>query len=107
MSPATQKPWYADIPRSARAPTLFGVVVLGVSVLGFGVWGGTAPIAGAVVASGMFVATGQNKIIQHLEGGVIREIAVREGDRPISRWSISTRPRRARNCAGFSFVTCG
>jgi HlyD family type I secretion membrane fusion protein len=73
--------WYADIPRSARAPTLFGVVVLAVSVLGFGVWGGTAPIAGAVVASGMFVATGQNKIIQHLEGGVIREILVREGDR--------------------------
>jgi HlyD family secretion protein len=78
---ADGKPWYADIPRSARAPTLFGVVVLGVSVLGFGVWGGTAPIAGAVVASGMFVATGQNKIIQHLEGGVIKEIAVREGDR--------------------------
>jgi HlyD family type I secretion membrane fusion protein len=78
---ANGKPWYADIPRSARAPTIFGVVVLGVSVLGFGVWGGTAPIAGAVVASGMFVATGQNKIIQHLEGGVIREIAVREGDR--------------------------
>jgi HlyD family secretion protein len=75
------KPWYADIPRSARTPTLFGVVVLGVSILGFGVWGGTAPIAGAVVASGMFVATGQNKIIQHLEGGVIKEIAVREGDR--------------------------
>jgi HlyD family type I secretion membrane fusion protein len=39
-----------------------------------------APIAGAVVASGVFVATGQNKIIQHLEGGVIREIYVREGD---------------------------
>jgi len=72
--------WYADIPRSARTPTIFGVVVLFVSVFGFGVWGGTAPIAGAVVASGMFVATGQNKMIQHLEGGVIREIAVREGD---------------------------
>jgi len=28
----------------------------------------------------VFVATGQNKIIQHLEGGVIREIYVREGD---------------------------
>jgi HlyD family secretion protein len=83
MTPGTIKgrPWYADIPRSARGPTLFGIVVLCVSVLGFGVWGGTAPIAGAVVASGMFVATGQNKIIQHLEGGVIREIAVREGDR--------------------------
>jgi len=83
MAPGTlkERPWYADIPRSARTPTLLGIVILGVSVLGFGVWGGTAPIAGAVVASGMFVATGQNKIIQHLEGGVIREIAVREGDR--------------------------
>ena len=34
-----------------------------------------------MVASGVFVVTGQNKIIQHLEGGVIREIYVREGDR--------------------------
>ena len=48
--------------------------------MGFGVWGNMAPIAGAVVASGVFVATGQNKIVQHLEGGVIREIYVKEGD---------------------------
>ena len=48
--------------------------------MGFGVWGNMAPIAGAVVASGVFVVTGQNKIVQHLEGGVIREIYVREGD---------------------------
>jgi HlyD family secretion protein len=61
--------------------TLFGTIVLVGTVLGFGVWGGTAPIAGAVVASGVFVVTGQNKIVQHLEGGVIRDIAVREGDR--------------------------
>ena len=47
---------------------------------GFGVWASTAPIAGAIVASGVFVATGQNKIVQHLEGGVIRDILVREGD---------------------------
>ena len=72
--------WYASIPRSARMHTLFGCVIIAGTVLGFGVWGGTAPIAGAVVASGIFVATGQNKIIQHLEGGVIRDIAVREGD---------------------------
>lgn len=59
---------------------MFGIVVLATTVMGFGVWGSTAPIAGAVVTSGIFVATGQNKIVQHLEGGVIREIAVREGD---------------------------
>ena len=47
---------------------------------GFGFWSGTAPIAGAVVANGVFVTDGQNKTIQHLEGGVIREILVREGN---------------------------
>jgi len=78
---AGDKMWYASVPRSAKMHTLFGAVVLAATVLGFGVWGGTAPIAGAVVASGVFVVTGQNKIIQHLEGGVIRDIAVREGDR--------------------------
>jgi HlyD family secretion protein len=50
------------------------------TVMGFGVWGNTAPISGAVIATGVFVTTGQNKTIQHLEGGVIRQILVREGD---------------------------
>lgn len=78
--PNEDSQWYAGIPRSARTYTIFGIVVLGATFMGFGVWGSTAPIAGAVVTSGVFVATGQNKIIQHLEGGVIREILVREGD---------------------------
>ncbi|QCI69087.1 HlyD family type I secretion periplasmic adaptor subunit [Phreatobacter stygius] len=56
------------------------MLIIGFVVLGFGVWGNTAPISGAVVTSGAFVATGQNKTVQHFEGGVIREILVREGD---------------------------
>lgn len=72
--------WYDTLPRSTKLPTIGGVLVMAIMVMGFGVWGNMAPIAGAVVASGVFVATGQNKIIQHLEGGVIREIYVREGD---------------------------
>ncbi|WP_425993207.1 HlyD family type I secretion periplasmic adaptor subunit [Afipia sp. DC4300-2b1] len=72
--------WYDSLPRSTRLPTIGGVLIMAVMVMGFGVWGNMAPIAGAIVASGVFVATGQNKIIQHLEGGVIREIYVREGD---------------------------
>jgi HlyD family secretion protein len=74
------QPWHADLPRSTRGPTITGILIIATAVMGFGVWGNTAPIAGAVVASGVFVATGQNKIIQHLEGGVIRDIMVREGD---------------------------
>jgi HlyD family secretion protein len=77
----TEGTWYDSLPRSTRWPTVSGVLVMAVVLMGFGVWGNVAPIAGAVVASGVFVVTGQNKIIQHLEGGVIREIYVREGDK--------------------------
>lgn len=79
-APVSEGVWYDSLPRSTRFPTIAGIVVMATMVMGFGVWGNTAPIAGAVVASGVFVATGQNKIIQHLEGGVIRDIHVREGD---------------------------
>ena len=72
--------WYADIPRSTRTPTICGFAIMLVTIGGFGSWSYSAPIAGAIVASGSFVATGENKIIQHLEGGVIKEIRVREGD---------------------------
>jgi HlyD family secretion protein len=57
---------------------------------GFGVWASVAPLDGAVVVSGSFVATGQNKHVQHLEGGIIREVLVQEGqlvetDQPLVR----------------------
>lgn len=77
---SSEQVWYASLPRSTRSATIFGVLVMSFTTAGFGVWGNTAPIAGAVVTSGVFVVTSQNKIIQHLEGGVIRDIAVREGD---------------------------
>jgi HlyD family type I secretion membrane fusion protein len=72
--------WYRDVPRSARGPIIAGIVVLLTWGLGFGAWAALAPLEGAVVASGSFVATGQNKQVQHLEGGIIREILVKEGD---------------------------
>lgn len=80
MSVVTVREWYADIPRSTRVPTLAGVIGGAFAVFGFGAWASSALIAGAVVTTGAFVATGQNKIVQHLEGGMIREILVREGD---------------------------
>jgi HlyD family type I secretion membrane fusion protein len=72
--------WYAGVPRRTHVPTTAGVAAIVVFLLGFGYWSNTALIAGAVITSGAFVTTGQNKIIQHLEGGVIRDILVHEGD---------------------------
>jgi HlyD family secretion protein len=72
--------WYADVPRSIWKHTLFGFLLIAGALGGFSTWAFLAPLAAAVIAPGSFVATGQNKIVQHLEGGIIREILVNEGD---------------------------
>ncbi|MEM1317509.1 MAG: biotin/lipoyl-binding protein, partial [Pseudomonadota bacterium] len=72
--------WGLPVPTSMKSFTIFGVAVV---ILFFGVFGGwatTAPISGAAVAPGTVVASGQNFRVQHFEGGIIREIMVREGD---------------------------
>src|SRR4030088_2838447 len=67
-------------PLSATWPVVTGLAILVVGLGCFGVWAGVALLNSAVVAPGTFVATGQNKLVQHFEGGIIREIAVKEGD---------------------------
>jgi len=55
----------------------------GVIVLTFGVFGGWAIFAQidrAVVAPGVVALESSRKIVQHLEGGIVRSIPVREGD---------------------------
>lgn len=76
-----QDQWYRDVPRSIRRQAVFGLVLMVVTFGGFAAWAFRAPLAAAVIAQGSFVATGQNKIVQHLEGGIIKEIRVGEGDR--------------------------
>jgi HlyD family secretion protein len=71
--------WYSGVPRSIRKHTVVGLILIAVSFGGFGTWAMTAPLAAAVIAQGSFVATGQNKIVQHLEGGIIKELLVDEG----------------------------
>lgn len=72
--------WQQKVPSGISRPTMFGLALVGVWIAGFGSWAMLAPLDGAVVATGSFVATGQNKQIQHLEGGIIRDMRVREGD---------------------------
>jgi membrane fusion protein, type I secretion system len=72
--------WYRSVPLSAKWPIFTGLAILIVWLGCFGLWAAVAPLNSAVVASGTFVATGQNKLVQHFEGGIIREIAVKDGD---------------------------
>ncbi len=51
--------------------------------VGFGMfiaWAATARLDGAAVASGVVAVESNRKTIQHLEGGIVREILVRDGD---------------------------
>jgi HlyD family secretion protein len=75
-----QLEWYSEVPRSIRMYSVTGLAVLFASFGSFGYWAGTAPLASAIIAQGSFVATGSNKIVQHLEGGIIKEMMVSEGD---------------------------
>ena len=74
-----QRAWHAGVPTSGRAASLSGYLILFSALFGFAVWARLAPMDGAVIASGNFVVIGQNKVIQHLEGGIIKDILVREG----------------------------
>lgn len=48
---------------------------------GFGGWAALAPLASAAIAPGTVTVDGNRKTVQHLDGGIIAEILVREGDR--------------------------
>ena len=71
---------YDRVPRSVRGHLIFGLALLVLSFGGFGAWAFRAELSAAVMAPGSFVATGRNKIVQHLEGGIIRELLVAEGE---------------------------
>jgi HlyD family secretion protein len=72
--------WHRGVSANVRWPILIGTAILTICVGGFGAWTFLAPLEGAVVVSGSFVATGQNKHVQHLEGGILRDVLVKEGD---------------------------
>lgn len=64
-----------------RSKTLRMARYILIAVFGFGgVWAATVPLGGAVIASGRVIAEDRNRLIQHLEGGILSELLVREGD---------------------------
>ncbi|WDI32463.1 HlyD family type I secretion periplasmic adaptor subunit [Hyphococcus flavus] len=67
-------------PASASFFIKLGIGVIAALFGGSLLWSIAAPIDGAVIASGQIVVETNRKAVQHLEGGVIDEILVQEGD---------------------------
>jgi HlyD family type I secretion membrane fusion protein len=59
---------------------LAGYATLALAFGVFGTWAATAPLASGVVANGQVAVMTNRKTIQHLEGGIIEKISVKEGD---------------------------
>src|SRR5262245_41682064 len=72
----------ADVPAAPpiRPYIVGGVMVVALLFGGFGLWAALAPLTSAAIAPGVVKVDTYRKTVQHLEGGIVREILVREGD---------------------------
>jgi HlyD family secretion protein len=75
-------------PSTTPAPSssVSGYVALGLLILviglgGFGGWALLVPFEGAVIVSGQVKAERRNQIIKSLDGGILKELKIEEGDR--------------------------
>jgi membrane fusion protein, type I secretion system len=66
---------------SIRRHLLGGVVIAVVLTVGVGGWATTTKLSGAVIAPGSVVVDSNVKKVQHLTGGIVGELLVRDGQR--------------------------
>jgi HlyD family secretion protein len=65
--------------RELRRPVRAGALLIGLFFGGLGWWAASAPLAGAAIAPGVVSPEGSRRTVQHLEGGIVRDILVRDG----------------------------
>lgn len=64
----------------AGRPGRIGLWALAIGFGGFLVWAALAPLDEGVPATGMVAIDTKRKAVQHLSGGIVQEVLVREGD---------------------------
>jgi membrane fusion protein, epimerase transport system len=57
-----------------------GVAAVLIVFGGFGTWAAVAPLSSAAIGPGLISVENYRKTVQHLEGGIVREIKVRDGE---------------------------
>lgn len=66
---------------SVHRGMLLGFITLGILCGGLFGWGTFASISGAVIASGWVKAEGGDRTVEHIDGGAVAAVLVRDGDR--------------------------
>jgi len=71
---------FDDMPTSDRGIRRIGLTIVLVTFGIFGTWAAFAPLSNAVHGSGFVTVQSYRKTVQHLEGGIVKELLVRDGD---------------------------
>lgn len=69
-----------EVNTSAERPRRIGVFIVIVTFGVFGLWSLVAPLQSAALAPGTVMVKGSRKSIEHLEGGIVSELPVNDGD---------------------------
>jgi len=70
----------ADLQRSSRRLIMASIFAIVLFFGGLGTWAALAPLDSAAIAPGIVIVQSNRKTVQHLEGGIVAEILVKEGD---------------------------
>lgn len=69
-----------NVVTSMEAPKRIGLLLFALVFGGFGLWAALAPLDGAAHAPGQVTVRSNKQLVQHLEGGIVRDILARNGD---------------------------
>jgi protease secretion system membrane fusion protein len=75
-----QTPGSGSVDTNIWPPILRGIIVITLGVGGFLLWAVQAPLDAGVVADGTVTVSSHRKTIQHLSGGRVTDIFIKEGD---------------------------
>lgn len=99
----------SEVVQETRGPSVFGIWVLIVTFGFFMMWAILAPLDSASHAQGKIILESKKRIIQHLEGGVIKEILVKDGDFVTKGQSLilldDTQLRAQKNQYKYKYIT--
>ena len=83
-APTRDNIYSAPLDDSARSAMVAGAAIMAAFFVGLGGWAAFAPLNSAAVAPAVVKVEGNRKSVQHLEGGIVKELRVREGDKVAS-----------------------
>src|SRR3954451_15322684 len=66
---------------SIKHVALAGWIIIALFFGGIGSWAATAPLNGAIVGNAIIKVEGNRESVQHLDGGIVKDLRIKEGDK--------------------------